>query len=126
MLPRWLRTARYAVERLSYPERRRHDWVDARTWYRPNYDLDTSDWFDCSWPLLFRDEFYLIEDLQVLAEPQVRALRTFLSEFQGPYKSKEQAAQAFLRKLGIETLAIDSSCPIDHLREEKMSSTHRD
>ena len=107
LLPRWLRTARYAVEWTECPEDRRGDWLNCRTWYRFDYDPETSDWFDCSWPLLFRDEFYLFEDLQSLSEGDVRALRTFLSEFGGPYKSKEQAARDLLRKLGIGTVLVE-------------------
>jgi len=113
ILPRWLRTARYAVEREEWAERRRHEWLNLRTWYRTGYDPESSDWFDCSWPLLFRDEFYLVEDLQSLSEGHVRALRRFLSEFRGPYKSKEEAAGELLRKLGINTIAAVPPSPAD-------------
>lgn len=98
-LPRWLRSARYAVERATLESRDRERWPRPRTWF--SYDSTDADAFDCSYPLLFRDEYYFLEDLNSMEEEDRRALRRFTSAWVGPYITRKDAVTRLLADFGV-------------------------
>jgi len=98
-LPRWLRSARYAVERAELSSRSQEAWPLPRTWF--TYDYTGGDAFDCSYPLVFRDEYYFFEDLNQMAEDDRRALRRFTSAWLSPYPNRKDVVERLLSDFGV-------------------------
>jgi hypothetical protein len=99
-LPRWLRYARFAVEKASLSPELRAQWPGERTWF--TYSYEGGDPFDCSYPLVFRDEFYLLEALSSLPGDRFRATKRFVMAMASPYISTHDAAARLLSDFDVK------------------------
>jgi hypothetical protein len=95
LLPRWLRSA----ERAELDPVARDHWPRPRTWF--THDYTGGDPFDCSYPLLFRDEYYFLEDLNQMPEDDRRALRRFTTGWNSLHKIKKDVVERLLADLNV-------------------------
>lgn len=97
-LPRWLKLARYAVERAGVPDADAVAWLAERNSY-----WQTGEPLRMSRPLLFDEEDKILRKLQKLDTEEQRAIRAFISDYADRqcYFSKEAMAERLLKRLDI-------------------------
>jgi len=114
-IPAWVKFARLAVEHegLESPAER-VAWAELRS---PWQGDEPHDAFDCCWPLVTRQEFMLLEDIDRMTEDQRRMTFRLASAWNSPYAERNKVFDAAIQALaGRMHVAAPPALPESALR----------
>ena len=96
-IPAWVKFARLAVEHEELDSAAdRIAWAELRS---PWQSDEPHDAFDCCWPLVTRQEFMLLEDVDRMTEDQRRMTFRLASAWNSPYAERNKVFDATIQAL---------------------------
>ena len=96
-IPAWVKYARLAVElEQLHCEADRVAWAEARSPWQGDHPHDA---LDCCWPLVTRQEFMLLEELDRMGESHRQAAFRLSAAWNSPYADRDKVFQATMLAL---------------------------